>query len=35
MDLDSLELEISTFEDQLRRIAAAVQKKAGGDIPPS
>ena len=35
VDPDSLELEISTFEDQLRRIAAAVQKKAGGDIPPS
>ena len=35
VDPDSLELEISTFEDQLRRIAAAAQKKAGGDIPPS
>jgi len=35
MDLDSLELKTSTFEDQLRRIAAAAQKKAGGDIPPS
>ena len=35
VDADSVELEISTFENNLRRIVAAAQKKAGGEIPPS
>ena len=35
VDPDSLELEISTFEDQLRRIVDVARKKAGSDIPPS
>ena len=35
VDSDSVELEISTFENNLRRIVAAAQKKAGGEIPPS
>ena len=35
VDPDSLELEISTFEDQLRRIVEVTRKKAGSDIPPS
>jgi hypothetical protein len=35
VDPDSLELEISTFENQLRRIVEVARKKAGSDIPPS
>ena len=35
VDADSVELEISTFDNNLRRIVAAAQKKAGGEIPPS
>ena len=35
VDSESVELEISTFENNLRRIVAAAQKKAGGEIPPS
>lgn len=35
VDADSVELEINTFENNLRRIVAAAQKKAGGEIPPS
>jgi len=35
VDADSVELEISTFEDQLRRIVEVARKKAGSDIPPS
>ena len=35
VDPESVELEISTFENNLRRIVAAAQKKAGGEIPPS
>ena len=35
VDPDSLELEISTFENQLRRIIEVARKKAGSDIPPS
>ena len=35
VDADSVEFEISTFENNLRRIVAAAQKKAGGEIPPS
>ena len=35
VDPESLELEIKTFESTLRRIVAAAQKKAGGNIPPS
>ena len=35
VDAESVELEISTFENNLRRIVAAAQKKAGGEIPPS
>lgn len=35
VDPDSLELEISTFEDQLCRIVDVARKKAGSDIPPS
>jgi hypothetical protein len=35
VDAASVELEIQTFENNLRRIVAAAQKKAGGEIPPS
>ena len=35
VDPESVELEINTFENNLRRIVAAAQKKAGGEIPPS
>ena len=35
VDPESMELEISTFENNLRRIVAAAQKKVGGEIPPS
>jgi len=35
VDPESMELEIQTFENNLRRIVAAAQKKAGGEIPPS
>ena len=35
VDAASVELEINTFENNLRRIVAAAQKKAGGEIPPS
>ena len=34
-DPDSVDLEIQTYENNLRRIIAAAQKKAGGNIPPS
>jgi hypothetical protein len=35
VDPESMELEIQTFENNLRRIVAAAQKKGGGEIPPS
>ena len=35
VDAASVELEINTFENNLRRIVAAAQKKVGGEIPPS
>ena len=35
LDPDSVDLEIQTFENNLRRIIAVAQKKAGGSIPPS
>jgi len=35
VDPDSMELEIQTFENTLRRIVAAAQKKANGGQKPS
>jgi hypothetical protein len=35
VDPDSMELEIQTFENILRRIVAAAQKKADGGQKPS
>jgi hypothetical protein len=35
VDAESMELEISTFENNLRRIVAAAQKKANGGQMPS
>ena len=35
VDPESMELEISTYENNLRRIVSAARKKAGGEIPPS
>ena len=35
VDPESMEMEISTYENNLRRIVAAARKKAGGEIPPS
>ena len=35
VDPESMELEIQTFENSLRRVVAVARKKAGGDIPPS
>ena len=35
VDPESMELEIQTFENSLRRVVAAARKKAGGEIPPS
>ena len=35
VDPESMELEIQTFENNLRRIVAAAQKKANGGQKPS
>lgn len=35
VDPESLELEIQTFENNLRRIVNVAQKKAGRSVPPS
>ena len=35
LDPDSVDLEIQTYENNLRRIVALAQKNASGDVPPS